>query len=151
MKYLFCCSLNCTHMQAKRLMTGSTLMVHNNSQPPSNCPWTSNTPKWRLPPWQHPCFECSPLCAGKQSPGSQKSSIRNEKRGCNIPHVDGIPHVWCILHCLMAAFWWNTIKPRQMLGKADIILQLYQITDSVESLVLIKVFCSIKEIKKLEA
>lgn len=51
----------------------------------------------------------------------------------------------------MAAFWWNTIKPRQMLGQADIIPQVYQITDSVESFVLIKVFCSIKEIKKLEA
>lgn len=149
MKGLFCCSLNCTHMQTKRLMIGSTLTVHNCSQPPSNSPWTCETPKWGLLPRQHPLFVCPPLCAGQQSPGSQTSSIRNEERGYSLPPVDGVYDVY-------HTAWWQPFgaTPSNLdscWGKQTLFFKSLQITDSVENFVVIKFFfCSIHFIKKLE-
>lgn len=130
MKGVFCCSLNCTHMQTKRLIIGSTLTVRNNSLLPSNSSWTSETPKWGLLPWQHPWFVCSPLHAGQHSPGSQSSSNQEwEKR---------LQYSTCgfISHCLMAAFWCNTIKPRQMLKKQTLFFK------SSKLRILLRTLCS---------
>lgn len=112
--------------------------VHNYSQPPSNSPNLNLGDSKMMAATQ----TASMVCVFTFACGAAKSWLSNiidqiwEKR---LQYSACIRYIWCISHCLITAFWCNTIKPRQTLKKTDIILlQVKQIIDSVESLVLSK-------------